>query len=59
VRLKIEAWLAAFLSELDGERTAREVFESARARGRVPDTFTDPELPRLLSYMGERNCITF
>ena len=56
-RLQIDTWLAAFLSELDGEHTAREILERARARGRVPDTFTDPELPKLLAYLGERNCI--
>lgn len=56
-RLRIETWLAGFLSELDGEHTAREILDRARARGRVPDTFTDAELPTLLSYLGERNCI--
>ena len=56
-RLAIEAWVAALLNEFDGTKTAQEVFTSAKARLRVPSTFDENDLPRLLSFLIERGCL--
>lgn len=58
-RLKIEPWLAAFLAELDGDHTVRELFSSAKSRGRLPEGFNETDQQRVMCYLAERNCVIF
>lgn len=56
-RLETEAWVAAFLSEFDGERTVRDHYRSASDRGRVPKDFSEADLARLMCFLAERGCV--
>lgn len=56
-RLKTEPWVPALLSEMNGERTVREVFRDAAQRKRVPPDFTEADLEQMMCYLLERGCI--
>jgi methylase of polypeptide subunit release factors len=57
-RLATEPWVAALVSELDGTKTVRDVFHSAVARERVPTTFSETDLERLMCFLIERGCVS-
>lgn len=57
-RLATEAWVAALLGEFDGARSVRDAFAGAKARGRVPQQFSESELEQLICFLIERGCLT-
>jgi methylase of polypeptide subunit release factors len=56
-RFATAPWLAAMLSEADGKRSFRDLFQSARTRGWIPEDFGDNKIEALTCSLVERGIV--
>jgi SAM-dependent methyltransferase len=56
-RIETEPWIAAFLAECDGVRTAGELLRDAEERRRVPPGLQAADMAQLMEFLIERGCL--
>ena len=54
---KIEPWMLPLVARFGHGRTAREVYETARAAGQLPEGFGPDDLATLVAMMVERGYV--